>query len=88
MVYDDPLHFFQLLPFYFYMLERKNPAIVMKLKVDDENGFEYMFMALDPCINDFVSCCRSVIMIDEIHLKEKFMGVMFVDTTMNGNEQI
>ena len=28
-----------------------------KLKVDDENGFEYLFLELSPCINGFVSCC-------------------------------
>ena len=70
------------------MLERENPRTVTKLKVDDETRFEYLFLSFGPCINDFVSCCRSVIMIDGIHLKEKFRNVMFVTTTKDGNKQI
>ena len=34
-----------------------------------------------------VSCCRSIIAIDGTHLKGKFKGVMFVATTMYGNEK-
>ena len=40
LVYNDPLHSFQLLPSYFYMLKRENLRIVTKLKIDDENKFE------------------------------------------------
>ena len=34
-----------------------------------------------------VSCCRSIIAIDGTHLKGKFKDVMFVATTMYGNEK-
>ena len=61
---------------------------MMKLKIDDENRFEYLFLTLGPCIYDFVSSCRPVIAIDGTHLKRKFRGIMFVTTTMDGNEQI
>ena len=88
LVYGDPLHYFQLLPFYFYMLEREYLGIVTKLKVNDENMLEYLFLALCLCINGFVSCCKPIIMINGTHLKEKFRGVMFVTVAMDGNEQI
>ena len=65
------------------MLEQKNLGTMTKLKIDDENRFEYLFLALSPCIFGFISCCRLVIAVDGTHLKGKFMGVMFVATTMN-----
>ena len=60
----------------------------MELKIGDENIFEYLFMSLGSCINGFHSCCRYIIAIDGTHLKRKFIGVMFVAATDDGNEQI
>ena len=57
------------------------------LKIDDENKFEYLFLAIGPCILGYVSCCKLVIEIVGTHLKGKYMGVMVVATTMDGNEQ-
>ena len=56
-----------------------------KLKIDDENRFGYLFLVFGPCIYGFVSCCKLVITIDGTHLEEKYMGVMFVATTVDGN---
>ena len=50
LVYDDPLHSFATVPSYFYMLEQENLRTVTKLKIDYENMFEYLFMAIGPCI--------------------------------------
>ena len=87
-VYDDSLHFFQLFLSYFYMLKWENPGTVNKLKIDDEIRFEYLFLVLDPCISNFVSYNRLVIMINKTHLKGKYMGVMFVARIMDVNKQI
>ena len=35
-----------------------------------------------------VSCCKPANAIDETHLKGNYIGVMFVVTTMDGNEKI
>ena len=88
IIYEDPFHSFQLLPSYFYMLEKENPSIVTKLLMDEENMFEYAFMSLGPSITSFIECCRPVIVIDGTHLKEKFQGVLFVAAVKDGNEQI
>ena len=53
LVYGDPLHFFHLLPSYFYLLQHENPEIMTKLKIDDENRFEYLFLPFGPCIFSF-----------------------------------
>ena len=52
------------------MLERENSKIVTKLKIDDENRFEYLFLTFGPCIYGFVSCYRLIIAFDGTHLKE------------------
>ena len=33
------------------MLKRENPRTVIKLQIDDKNKFEYLFIALAPCIS-------------------------------------
>ena len=45
LVYGDPLHSFQLLPSYIYILEQENLRTMTKLKTDDENRFEDLFLA-------------------------------------------
>ena len=77
-----------MLPSYFYMLEQQNPGMVTKLKVDSENRFEICFMAFGACIFDFRECCKPAIAIDETHLKGKYKGILFIATTMDGNDQI
>ena len=82
------MYSFQLMSFYFYMLEQEYLGTVTKLKVNDENMLEYLFLALCLCINGFVQCCRLVIAIDGTHLKGMLMGVMFLAAAIDGNEQI
>ena len=88
LVYGHSLDSFQMLPSYFYMLEQQNPGTVIKLKVDNENRFEICFMAFGACIFNFSMCCRPAIAIDGAHLKGKYKGILFIATTMDGNNQI
>ena len=44
LVYGNLLHSFQLLLSYFYMFKRENPRTMTKLKIDDENRFEYLVL--------------------------------------------
>ena len=39
-------------------------------------------------IFDFRECCRPAIAIDGTHLKRKYKGILFIATTMDGNDQI
>ena len=87
VVYGDSLYSFQLLLSYCYMLERENPRMVTKVQTNEENRFEYLFMALGLCISRF-RACRPAIAIDETHLKGKYKGALYVATVMDGNEQI
>ena len=45
-------------------------------------------MAFDACIFDFRECCRPAIVIDGTRLKRKYKGILFIATTMDGNDQI
>ena len=87
-VYGEPLQSFQKLPSYLYMLEQAIPGTVTKMQTDSKNRFQYLFMALGPSINGFLSGCRPVISIDATYLKGKYRGVLFVAAAKDGNEQI
>ena len=71
---------------YGYMLERENPGTMIRIQIDEENRFEYFFMALGPYITWF-TLCRPEVAIDGTHLKGKYKGVLYVAAAMDGNEQ-
>ena len=80
------MHSFQMLPSYYYMLERENPGTVTKIQTDEENIFEYLFMALGLCISGFIAS-RPVLAIDGTHFKGKYKGILYVAAAMYGNQQ-
>ena len=69
------------------MLKRENLGTVTRIQTDEENIFEYFFMALGPCITRFTSY-KPVVAIDGTHLKGKYKGVLYVVAAMDGNEPI
>ena len=86
LAYGHPLDSFQMLLSYFYMLKQENPGTVTKLQVDEDNRFEICFMAFGACIFDFREYCKPIIAIDRTHLKGKYKGILFIATTMDGND--
>ena len=58
-----------------------------KIQTDEENRFEYFFMALGPCIYGS-RACKPAVAIDGTHLKGKYKGVLFIAVVMDDNEQI
>ena len=85
MVYGYPMHLFQILPSYCYMLESENPGTVTKIQTDEENKFEYLFMALGLCIFGFTAC-RPVLAIVGTNFKGKYKGILYVVAAMDGNQ--
>ena len=61
--------------------------MVTKIQSDEENIFEYLFMALGLYIPRFTTC-RPILAIDGTHFKGKYKGILYVATTMDGNQQI
>ena len=45
-------------------------------------------MVFDACIFDFHECCRLAITIDGTYLKGKYKEILFIATTIDGNDQI
>lgn len=70
------------------MISETNPGSVVDLQTESNDRFQYLFMALPALGSGFQSSCRHVIVVDGMHLKGKYKGVMFVDATKDGNEQI
>nr|KAJ0207447.1 hypothetical protein LSAT_V11C500295880 [Lactuca sativa] len=89
-----PEESFQRLPLYCYNLEKKNIRMVIHIKMSDDRKFEYFFMAIGCAIRFFYiptslylmsihvrafqSCLRPIIIIDDTHLKGKYLGTMFL----------
>lgn len=88
MIYGDTETSFQQMSSYLYMVQQTNPGSRVALKTDEEERFQYAFMALSASISGFLSSGRPVIVVDGTHLKGKYRGVMFVASTKDGNEQI
>ncbi|KAL6347010.1 hypothetical protein AAG906_012261 [Vitis piasezkii] len=76
------------LPSYCYMLEQKNPGMIIDIITDVDNQFKYLFMAFDACISRFRSSIRLVIVVDGTLLKSKYLGTLFVAASKDGNNQI
>ena len=68
------------------MLEQTISGTVTKMQTDSKNRFQYLFMALGPSINGFLSGCRPIISIDVTYLKGKYKVVLFVAAAKDGNE--
>ncbi|XP_038683008.1 uncharacterized protein LOC119983395 [Tripterygium wilfordii] len=79
---------FTYLPHYCAVLEINNPGTITHIESDDENRFNFFFMAIGASLRGFQSSIRPVIVVDDNHLKGKYLGTLFVATALDGNEQI
>ena len=79
---------FHLLPVYCYELKYMNPGTITRIKTNEFNCFEYLFVAFRPSIRGFVSCIRHVLVVDGTVLKGRYKGTMYVASSMDDNEQI
>ncbi|KAG7583758.1 Transposase MuDR plant [Arabidopsis suecica] len=60
---------------YLYMLKKVNEGIITYLKLDEEDKFQYLFIALGASIEGF-QVMRKVIIVDVTHLKNGYGGVL------------
>ncbi|XP_038701808.1 uncharacterized protein LOC119998528 [Tripterygium wilfordii] len=79
---------FSYLPCYCAELEKNNPGTITYIESDHENKFKYFFMALGASFRGFRSAMRPIIDVDGTHLKGKYMGLLFVAATQDGNKKI
>ncbi|XP_024006403.1 protein FAR1-RELATED SEQUENCE 4-like [Eutrema salsugineum] len=83
-VRGSPVESFRKLCSYLYVLERVNPGTVTCVKVDAENKFKYLFIALGACIEGF-RAMRKVIVMDATFLKNIYGGMLVFATAQDPN---
>ncbi|KAL9830731.1 putative MULE transposase domain-containing protein [Arabidopsis thaliana] len=69
---------------YLYMLEKVNPGTVTYVELEGEKKFKYLFIALGACIEGF-RAMRKVIVVDAIHLKTVYGGMLVIATAQDPN---
>ncbi|GKB01252.1 transposase, MuDR, MULE transposase domain protein, partial [Tanacetum coccineum] len=77
-----------MLPYYCHNLERKNQGTVTRIKTDEKEVFEMLFIAIGASIHTFLNCLRPFLIIDATHLKGLYKGINLVVVGMDGNNQI
>ena len=80
----SPEESYKMLYSYLYMLEKVNPGTVTSVKVDEENKFKYLFIALGASIEGF-QVMRKVISVDATFLKKGYGGVLVFATAQDPN---
>ncbi|KAH6771050.1 hypothetical protein C2S52_015853 [Perilla frutescens var. hirtella] len=88
MIYGDYDKSYVQLPAFLHMVQLRNPGTLYEFFTTSENQFQYMFLALGPCIRAFQEGSRPVVVIDGTHLKGRNKRILFVAVTKDGNEQI
>ncbi|XP_058104646.1 uncharacterized protein LOC131248392 [Magnolia sinica] len=77
------------LPMYLHDLRMTNPRTMTALLVTQETmRFERCFVALEQCVRSFQTSLRRVLPINEMHLKGKYKSIIFVATTLDGDNHI
>ncbi|GJS27299.1 transposase, MuDR, MULE transposase domain protein [Tanacetum coccineum] len=83
-----PFESFEMLPYYYYNLERKNQGIVTRIKTNEKGVFEMLFISIGASIRMFMHCLRPLLIIDVAHLKGQYKGTNLVAVGMDENNQI
>ena len=77
MIYGKWSESYEMLPTYQAKLLRSLPGSVVELETEEHNGdvcFMRFFVALKPCIDDFLQECRPYIAMDATHLTGRSRG--------------
>ncbi|XP_058075771.1 uncharacterized protein LOC131224253 [Magnolia sinica] len=77
------------LTMYLHELRMANPGKVTTLLVNKQTmRFERCFVALGQCVKSFQTSLQRVLTVDGTHLKDKYKGVLFVTTALDGDNHI
>ncbi|CAA7018173.1 unnamed protein product [Microthlaspi erraticum] len=75
------------LPAYLYMIRRANPVTLIKLDVDEEDRFKFLFIAFAASIHGYPHM-RKVVVVDATYLQGKYKGTLLTASTQDGNFNI
>ncbi|XP_058070993.1 uncharacterized protein LOC131220033 [Magnolia sinica] len=77
------------LPTYLHELKKANLGTVTELQVNKgTNSFERCFIVLGQCIISLILHVRRVLCVNAAHLTGRYKGVLFMATTLDGNNHI
>lgn len=79
---------FALLPTFREELLKAQPGSIVDIHTDiheDQVCFRRLFIALKPCIDGFLQCCRPYIAMDSTHLTGKHRGQLAAAVAIDGN---
>ncbi|XP_060674045.1 uncharacterized protein LOC125419105 [Ziziphus jujuba] len=86
-LWRTPEELYAKLPLWSYILKSKNPSTFTRIETDDQNRFLYFFMACGASIRGFHHM-RRVIAVDGTTLKNRYRGLLYIASCLNGNNQI
>ncbi|KAE8654054.1 Rac-like GTP-binding protein RHO1 [Hibiscus syriacus] len=69
-------------------LKLKNPGSITHIKTDRDGRFELLFIAIGATIRSFITWMRPIIIVDEAHLKGRYLGVNLLAVVMDANNGI
>ena len=88
IVRGNPTESYNLLLRYSHVLTKAKEDTITHLEQDGNDNFLYYFVALGSSIKDFRQYIRPMISIVDTHLKGLYYESMFVETCLNGNNQL
>ena len=65
-----------------------NPGTIFHMELVDDRFFKYLFMVVGSCVREFLNCIRSVIVMDETFLKNKYQSQLIVFVCLDDNNQL
>ena len=86
-VRGNPTEFYQELPNYLHMIQETNPGSFFDLRVNEDNTFLYLFVALDASIKRWKNC-RPIVIVDGAFLKCKYRGTLITACSQDACEKI
>ena len=78
--------FFMLLPLYCNELHGTNPGSYTTLDIRPYDLFRHFFWSFGPCLRSFQT--EPLIAVDGLHIRGKYLGVLMVAVTHDGNHQL
>ena len=88
MKWGSPNESYNLLFWYGETLKLINPGTMFHMELEDDRFFKYLFMVVGSCVQGFLNCIRSIIVMDGTFLKNKYWGQLIVVVCLDDNNQI
>lgn len=79
---------YQLLPAYCEQIRKTNPGSIASIATGQENCFQRLFISYRAAIYGFLNACRPLLELDRVHLKGKYLGLLFCAAAVDANDTL